>query len=129
VGCRRVLDTVPVEEDGSAHFTIPANTPVFVQPLDADGQALQTMRSWFTGMPGERVSCIGCHAGMNEAPPSAAAHAAMMPPAGIESTWLAPARGFNFVRESFERIVTSADINAPFHGTWHEIVGEGRGMV
>lgn len=224
---RRVLGTVPVEEDGSAHFSIPANTPVMVQPLDADGQALQTMRSWFTGMPGERVSCIGCHAGMNEAPPSAAARAAILPPADIEATWLAPVRGFNFAREvqpvldrhctqchsgeegdaepylkgdksiddwstkisgnagkdgghftasyaeleryirrpgiesdmrvlspmdyhfsttelgrmlreghhgvkldreSFERIVTWADINAPFHGTWHEIIGEKRVM-
>jgi hypothetical protein len=96
---RRVLGTVPVEEDGSAHFTIPANTPLMVQPLDADGQAMQTMRSWFTGMPGERVSCIGCHASMNEAPPTAVARAAMLPPADIEATWLAPVRGFNFARE------------------------------
>ncbi len=222
---RRVLGTVPVEEDGSAHFIIPANTPVMVQPLDSEGQALQTMRSWFTGMPGERVSCVGCHAGMNEAPPSAAARAALLPPADIEATWLAPVRGFNFAREvqpvldrhctpchsgeeghaepylkgdrritdwasrisgnagdyggqftasyaelhryirrpgiesdmrvlspmdyhfsttdlgrmlreghhgvkldreSFERIVTWADINAPFHGTWSEVVGEAK---
>ena len=96
---RRVLGTVPVEADGSAHFNIPANTPVFVQPLDAGGQAMQTMRSWFTGMPGERVSCIGCHAGMNEAPPAAVALAARRPPVEIEPTWHAPVRGFNFVRE------------------------------
>jgi len=220
---RRVLGTVPVEADGSAHFTIPAETPVFVQPLDADGQALQTMRSWFTGMPGERVSCVGCHAGMHEAPPSAAARAALREPSLIDPTWHAPTRGFNFAREvqpvldrhctqchsgedghaepylkgdrmiddwvskisgnakrdggkftasyaelhryirrpgiesdmrvlspmdyhfsttelgkmlndghhgveldreSFERIVTWADLNAPFHGTWSEIVGE-----
>ena len=58
---KRILGEVDVEEDGSAMFTIPANTAVFVQPLDAEGKALQVMRSWFTGMPGETVSCIGCH--------------------------------------------------------------------
>jgi formylglycine-generating enzyme required for sulfatase activity len=96
---RRVLGTVPVEPDGSAHFTIPAQTPVFVQPLDAEGQALQTMRSWFTGMPGERVSCVGCHAGMHETPPTAAARAAMRQPSLIDPGWHAPTRGFNFARE------------------------------
>ncbi|MFH1269331.1 MAG: hypothetical protein ABIK89_26685, partial [Planctomycetota bacterium] len=32
---RRVLGTVPVAKDGSAYFTVPANTPIAVQPLDA----------------------------------------------------------------------------------------------
>jgi formylglycine-generating enzyme required for sulfatase activity len=96
---RRVLGNVPVEKDGSAHFKIPAQTPVFVQPLDAEGQALQTMRSWFTGMPGERVSCVGCHAGMHEAPSSAAVIAALREPSIIDASWQAPVRGFNFARE------------------------------
>ena len=58
---KRVLGTVPVEADGSALFRIPANTPISVQPLDAEGKALQLMRSWLVGMPGETVSCVGCH--------------------------------------------------------------------
>ncbi len=65
---KRVLGTVPVEEDGSALFTIPANTPVSIQPLDKDGAAVQWMRSWLTGMPGEIVSCIGCHEDQNTMP-------------------------------------------------------------
>ena len=36
---RRILGTVPVEADGSASFTVPANTPIAVQPLDAEGKA------------------------------------------------------------------------------------------
>jgi hypothetical protein len=55
---KRIVGTVPVESDGSAIFRIPANTPIAVQPLDADGKALQLMRSWFTGMPGEVLSCV-----------------------------------------------------------------------
>ena len=58
---KRVLGTVDVEPDGSACFEMPANTPVSFQPLDADGAAVQLMRSWTVGMPGERVSCTGCH--------------------------------------------------------------------
>lgn len=63
---KRLLGTVPVEEDGSVIFKIPANTPVSIQPLDEDGAAVQWMRSWFTGQPGEVVSCVGCHENQNQ---------------------------------------------------------------
>lgn len=66
---KRVLGTVPVEKDGSAIFKIPANTPVSLQPLDENGRAMQLMRSWLTGMPGEVVSCVGCHESQNTLPP------------------------------------------------------------
>ncbi|MFI3305995.1 MAG: SUMF1/EgtB/PvdO family nonheme iron enzyme [Rikenellaceae bacterium] len=62
------LGIVPVEEDGSVIFKIPANTPIAVQPLDKDGAALIWMRSWFVGMPGETVSCVGCHEDQNQIP-------------------------------------------------------------
>ena len=63
---KRMLGTVPVEEDGSVIFKIPANTPVSIQPLDKDGVAVQWMRSWLTGQPGEIVSCVGCHEDKNQ---------------------------------------------------------------
>lgn len=65
---KRELGTVEVEEDGSAIFKVPANTPISLQPLDAKGRAIQWMRSWFTPMPGEVVSCIGCHEDQNTIP-------------------------------------------------------------
>ena len=65
---KRLLGTVPVEEDGSVIFKIPANTPISIQPLDKDGAAIQIMRSWFTGQPGEVVSCVGCHEDQNQIP-------------------------------------------------------------
>ena len=73
---KRILGTVPVEEDGSANFLIPANTPVSLQPLDDKGRAVQLMRSWLVGMPGEQVSCSGCHE-----PPSQTAPAKSTPKA------------------------------------------------
>ncbi len=65
---KRLLGTVPVEEDGSVIFKVPANTPISIQPLDKDGATVQWMRSWFTGMPGEVVSCVGCHEDQNQIP-------------------------------------------------------------
>lgn len=63
---KRLLGTVAVEEDGSAIFKVPANTPISIQPLDKDGASVQWMRSWFTAMPGEVVSCVGCHEDQNQ---------------------------------------------------------------
>ncbi len=95
---KRILGTVPVEPDGSANFTMPANTPVCVQPLDAQGQALQLERSWFVGLPGERVTCIGCHESQDVAAVSRPSAALQRAPSTIDE-WHGPARGFSFARE------------------------------
>ncbi len=58
---KHVLGVVPVEEDGSAYFKVPAHTPVYFQMLDAKGDTVQTMRSWSTLQPGEFFACVGCH--------------------------------------------------------------------
>lgn len=58
---KHVLGTVPVEEDGSAYFEVPALTPCYFQLLDKNGDCVQTMRSWSTLQPGERFGCVGCH--------------------------------------------------------------------
>lgn len=58
---RQCLGTVPVEEDGSVHFRAPENVPLYFQALDAEGCAVQTMRSATYVRPGERLTCNGCH--------------------------------------------------------------------
>ena len=58
---KQVLGTVPVEADGSAFFEAPARTPMLFQALNAQGRAVQTMRSLVYLQPGESQSCIGCH--------------------------------------------------------------------
>ncbi len=95
---KRILGTVPVEDDGSAMFQVPANTPVSIQPLDEDGKALALMRSWTTAMPGEVVSCVGCHEQQNTGPPNKNTIAAKRRVSRIES-WYGPDRGFSFARE------------------------------
>jgi formylglycine-generating enzyme required for sulfatase activity len=94
----RILGTVAVEADGSAFFRVPAKTPVAFQPLDERGQAVQLMRSWVTAMPGETVSCIGCHETPRDAAPTRASIAARRPVRQIDP-WRGPARGFDFARE------------------------------
>jgi formylglycine-generating enzyme required for sulfatase activity len=94
----RIVGTVPVEADGSAFFRVPANTPLAFQALDAEGKAVQLMRSWYTAMPGEYVSCAGCHEPPPQAAPSLAAVAARRAPCEV-APWRGPARGFDFARE------------------------------
>jgi formylglycine-generating enzyme required for sulfatase activity len=96
---RRILGTVPVETDGSAFFEVPANTPIALQPLDADGRAIQTMRSWFTAMPGEMQSCAGCHEEQNSSVGEESARLALRKPPAKIKPWHGPARGFSFNRE------------------------------
>jgi hypothetical protein len=65
-----VLGTVPVEDDGSACFVVPAGVPVFFQALDDQGRALQTMRSLTYAQPGQTLSCVGCHESREATPAS-----------------------------------------------------------
>ena len=62
---KRVWGFAAVEADGSAHFKVPSGVPLYFLPLDAEGRAVQRMRSFTHFMPGERQSCIGCHADRN----------------------------------------------------------------
>lgn len=66
--CRGVLGTVPVEADGSAHFTLPAGAPVYFQLLDEHGMMVQSMRSATYVHPGEKLTCVGCHASAQASP-------------------------------------------------------------
>ena len=95
---KRILGTVDIESDGSAMFTVPANTPIAVQPLDSEGKALQLMRSWFVAMPGENLSCIGCHEDKNSVPPPRISMAARKKPQNIKE-WYGKERGFSFDHE------------------------------
>ncbi len=96
---KRILGTVPVAQDGSAHFRVPACTPISIQPLDAEGKALALMRSWMTAMPGEVLSCVGCHEPQNTTPLFDSTPVAFRQEPSSITPWYGPARGFSFVRE------------------------------
>jgi len=61
---------VPVEEDGSACFAVPAGRNLFFQALDEDFMEVQRMRTFVHFEPGEKRSCIGCHEHRTQAPVS-----------------------------------------------------------
>ena len=61
VHVRRVIGTVPIEEDGSAAFRVPALRNISLNLLDKDGKILMRMGSDMHVMPGERRGCVGCH--------------------------------------------------------------------
>ncbi len=58
---KKILGTVPVLEDGSAHFLVPAGRPLQLQALDERGMAVMTMRTFIYLHPGETRGCVGCH--------------------------------------------------------------------
>ena len=68
VPARAVLGTAPVEEDGSAHFVVPAYKELFFQALDERGMAVQSMRSATQARAGERLVCHGCHVNPSRTP-------------------------------------------------------------
>jgi len=57
----RIVGTVPVEPDGSAHFELPANRPLFFIAANEKNESVKRMHSFTSVMPGEILSCVGCH--------------------------------------------------------------------
>jgi len=100
-----VLGTVPVAEDGSAHFRAPAGTAVFFQALDQSGMALQTMRTLTYLQAGETLSCVGCHESRDSTPtnsrPAAAAGEPSPITVGPSGSW--PLRFDTLVRPVLDR--------------------------
>jgi HEAT repeat protein len=85
----RILGTVPILPDGSAYFEAPADTPLFLDPIDAAGNRVlmewgyphtsvamgmhypATQMAYMVGRAGETKSCYGCHAPQSDAVPNA----------------------------------------------------------
>jgi len=64
---KQVLGEVPIQPDGSACFRVPSGMPIYFMALDAEGRAVQRMRTFTHFMPGERQGCVGCHEPRREA--------------------------------------------------------------
>ena len=75
-----VIGEVDVRPDGSACFQVPAGVPLYFMVLDAQGQAIQRMRSFTHFMPGEVQGCIGCHEHRRQASRANLADAFSRPP-------------------------------------------------
>ncbi|MFV2070219.1 MAG: hypothetical protein ACC645_24895, partial [Pirellulales bacterium] len=64
------LGTVPLAPDGSFSIEVPADTPLALQAVDAEGRSELNEMSWIYVRPGEHRSCMGCHQQRQIAPPS-----------------------------------------------------------
>ena len=81
---KTVWGYAPVSPDGSACFKVPARRPIYFMALDAQGRAVQRMRTFTHLMPGEQQGCVGCHEPRQQAtaPVRQTALAALRAPAG-----------------------------------------------
>ncbi|MCF7973927.1 MAG: HEAT repeat domain-containing protein [Phycisphaerae bacterium] len=55
------LGTVPLAPDGSFSIEVPADTPIALQAVDAEGRSELNEMSWVYVRPGEQRGCVGCH--------------------------------------------------------------------
>ena len=63
-----ILGYAPIEPDGSVHVVVPANVAFRVSVLDANARAITAPQGvWLQLIPGETLSCNGCHQGQGGA--------------------------------------------------------------
>jgi HEAT repeat protein len=80
------LGTVPLAEDGSFFAEVPADTPLALQAVDAEGRSELNEMSWIYVRPGERRSCVGCHQPRETAPPASLSPAQALATAALRLT-------------------------------------------
>ncbi len=66
----QVLGYAPVEDDGSFHIRVPAETPVAFQLLDVYYNIVREQKTWIWVMGNENRGCIGCHEDREMSPPN-----------------------------------------------------------
>ncbi len=93
---KRILGTVPVEADGSAHFAVPADRFVYFQLLDENGMMVQSMRSGTIVQSGEWQGCAGCHDERRSAPVSDARALALRRSPSRLNGWHGAPHYFNY---------------------------------
>lgn len=82
---QQILGYAPVEPDGSFKLHVPADTPIAVALVDAQGRAYQTHTNWIQVRPGERRTCDGCHSPRRGASLNSGAVADTLPAALLSS--------------------------------------------
>lgn len=101
---KRILGTVPVENDGSAHFECPSDRFVYFQLLDEDKMMIHSMRSGTNIQSGETQGCVGCHEDRNDSIPTQAQNnngmsiALQRAPSKLNG-WHGKSRMFNYQKE------------------------------
>ncbi len=136
---KRILGKVPVEEDGSAYFSVPADTFVFFQLLDENEMMVQTMRSGTMVQAGERTGCVGCHENRLTTIPNRTMPVALGKPPRTLEPWYGAPRDFNYLtevqpvfdrhcvschdygKEAGEKLILAGDIGLVFNTSYQEL--------
>lgn len=83
---KKIIGTVPVDENGSVAFEAPSGVPLLFQLLDENNMCVMSMRTFVYAHPGETVGCIGCHEQRQSTPAYGAGFSTQVhlpePPAG-----------------------------------------------
>jgi len=82
-GQERDLGETDVHPDGSFLVELPADQPLGLETLDADGRVIQRLHASFWVRPGENRACIGCHEPHNQSPDNFRPLAVKEPPVRI----------------------------------------------
>ena len=62
-GMREIIGYAPIEPDGSVRIKVPANVPLALSVLDANGRRITARhQNWLQLLPGQELKCNGCHA-------------------------------------------------------------------
>jgi HEAT repeat protein len=77
------LGTAPLAPDGSFHVRVPADRPLAMQAVDAEGRAVINEMTWIYARPGERRTCVGCHSPRPSAPSMTEPLAARLKPVDL----------------------------------------------
>jgi len=127
----QILGYAPIEPDGSFKLEVPADVPLALSVIDADGRAIQTHTNWIQVRPGERRTCDGCHsprrgAALNSGPVVASL------PAGIKRSWAAahtPGETLASLRTRLDPAALALATHPVFTDVWVDAAEPGAGGV
>lgn len=80
------LGETPLQTDGSFLVNVPADVPLGIEMLDAQGRLVRRCPPAFWLRPGENRTCVGCHEPHNRAPENLRPLAVLQPPVPMLST-------------------------------------------
>jgi len=59
---REIIAYAPIQPDGSVRLKVPANVPLAISVVDANGRRIGARhQNWLQVRPGETANCSGCH--------------------------------------------------------------------
>lgn len=116
----QIIGYAPIEPDGSFKLEVPADVPLALSVIDADGRAIQTHTNWIQVRPGERRTCDGCHSPRRGAALNSGPVVGSLPP-GVRTTLAAahtPGETMASLRTRLDPAALALATNPVFTDAW-----------